>query len=58
MLSVHKVADLEPEAMVEESNSKQTYVLTPGQKIGEATVKEILPDRVILRVGDEDVPLF
>ena len=48
----------EPVAMIEESSTKQTYVLIPGQKIGDATVKEILPDRIILRVGDEDVPLF
>lgn len=48
----------EPVAMIEEISTKQTYVLTPGQRIGEATVKEILPDRVMLRVGDAEVPLF
>ena len=48
----------EPVAMIEQVSGKQTYVLKPGEMLGSATLKEVLPDRVILRVGDQDVELF
>lgn len=48
--------DDEPTVMIEQH--EQTFVLKVGQAIGQATVKEILKDRVILRVGNHDVELF
>ncbi len=48
----------DPTAMVEESGTQQTHVLTPGNVVGPFTVKEILPDRVILRAEGEDYVLF
>lgn len=46
----------EPVAMLEQH--QQTYVLKRGETLGSLTVKEILPDRVILRAGTQDVELF
>ena len=48
----------EPVAMIEEIATKETHVLRAGETVGAATVKEILHDRVVLRVEQEDVPLF
>lgn len=45
-----------PTAMIEQD--QQTYFLRPGDAIGSFTVKEIFPDRVILRAGDRDLELF
>ena len=48
----------EPVAMIEQGSSKQTHVLKVGDVLGAVTVKTILPDRVVLRVGEEEVELF
>jgi hypothetical protein len=48
----------EPVAMIEDASTSQTHVLKPGDTVGPATVKEILQDRVILRINEEDVELF
>jgi len=48
----------EPVAMVEQGSTQQTHFLKPGDSIGGAIVKEILQDRVIFRVGDEEMDLF
>lgn len=45
-----------PVAMIE--RQQQTYVLKVGESLGEFTVKEILKDRVILHVGNQDLELF
>lgn len=50
--------DPEPTAMIEQVSSHQTYFLRPGDLIGVATVRHVLPDRVILQVGTQDVELF
>ena len=47
-----------PEVMIEDSSSQQTFILHVGGTVGNAQVKEILQDRVVLRVGDQDVELF
>ena len=44
--------------MVEQLSTHQTHVLKPGDSVGAATVKDVLPDRVIFRVGEEEVELF
>lgn len=46
----------EPVAMIEQG--EQTHVLKAGQQLGEITVKDILQDRVLLRIGGQDVELF
>jgi hypothetical protein len=46
----------EPTAMIEQDG--QTYFLRPGDAVGAFTVKQILPDRVILRAGSRDLELF
>jgi len=48
----------EPIAMIEDTNTLQTHVLKRGEALGSSTVKEILPDRVILRINEADVELF
>ena len=48
----------DPTAMIEESETKQTHFLKRGSTLGPFTIKEILPNRVILRVGDKDFELF
>ena len=48
----------EPIAMIEQVSTQQTYFLKPGDLIGQAMVKEILSDRVVLHVGDQDMDLF
>ena len=48
----------EPVAMIEQVSSKQSSFLKAGDRLGSATVKEILQDRVILRIGEENVELF
>ena len=48
----------DPTAMIEEAETKQTYFLKPGSTIGLFTIKEVLPNRVILRAGDKDFELF
>ena len=48
----------EPTVMIEETATQQTHFLKPGSSIGPFTVKEILPTRVILRVGEQDFELF
>ena len=44
--------------MVEQLSDHQTHFLKVGNTIGVFTVKEILQDRVILRVGEHDFELF
>jgi len=60
LLSGLKLVGISPEpdptAMIE--MDKQTYFVRPGGTIGTFTVKQILPDRVILRAGDRDLELF
>ncbi len=46
----------EPVAMIEQN--QQTSFLKTGATIGPFTIKEILKDRVILRLGERDVELF
>lgn len=46
----------QPTAMIEQD--QQTHFLRPGDTVGRFTVKQILPDRVILRLGDRDLELF
>lgn len=48
----------EPVAMIEQVSTRQTHVLHAGDVIGAATVKEVLPDRVILRIGEQDADIF
>ena len=48
----------DPTAMIEETEAKQTHFLKLDGTIGPFTIKEILPNRVILRVGDKDFELF
>lgn len=46
----------DPVAMIEQAG--QTYVVRPGEPIGEATVKDVFPDHVILQVDGQEVELF
>ncbi|PIQ83510.1 MAG: hypothetical protein COV75_07180 [Candidatus Omnitrophica bacterium CG11_big_fil_rev_8_21_14_0_20_63_9] len=46
----------EPVAMLEQAN--QTYVVRPGEMIGEAKLKEIFPDHIVLEVDGQSVELF
>ena len=48
----------DPTVMIEETETKQTHFLKPGSTVGPFTIKEILPNRVILRAGDKDYELF
>ena len=48
----------EPTAMIEQRSTQQTQFLAPGSTVGPFTIKKILPDRVILHAGDQDVELF
>lgn len=46
----------EPQVMIE--YEKQTYFLKVGDVIGRFTIKEIQPDRAVLRLGTQDLELF
>ena len=48
----------DPIAMVEDTTTHQTNFLKLGATIGPFTVKEILPNHVILHAGDKDYELF
>ena len=48
----------EATAMIEDKASQQTHFLRRGETIGVFTIKEVLPDHVILRAGDQDFDLF
>ncbi len=46
-----------PQAVVERIQDRETIFLTVGDKLGEATLKEILPDRIIFRSGGNEIKL-
>lgn len=48
----------DPTVMIEELSTRETRFLRPGQTVGPFTIKEILPDRVILRAGGQELELF
>ena len=37
-----------PQAMLEDTQEQKTYLLGPGEQIGDVTIKKILQDKVIL----------
>lgn len=51
------VLDQDPKAIVEDLATQQTFFVSPGGKIGNATVAEIREDKVILIFGQERVEL-
>jgi hypothetical protein len=48
----------EPTAMIEQAGVGQTHFLKVGEVVGPFSIKEILPDRVILRYGAQEIELF
>jgi len=49
--------DKDPKAIVEDLGTQQTFFVSPGERIGNAIVQEILQDKVILIFGQEKVEL-
>ncbi len=49
--------DDDPKAIIEDAATKQTFFISPGERIGEALVEEIRGDRVILVFHEERVEL-
>ncbi len=49
--------DKDPKAIVEDLATQQTFFVSPGEKIGNVIVSEILEDKVILIFGQEKVEL-
>ncbi len=49
--------DKDPKAIVEDLGTQQTFFVSPGERIGNAVVAEIRPDKVILTFGQEKVEL-
>lgn len=49
--------DKDPKAIVEDLGTRQTFFVSPGEKIGNAVVGEIRQDKVILIFGQEKVEL-
>lgn len=48
----------EPEAIVKDNRSDQTYFVRGGQKIRDIEVKEVKSGSVILKAGDEEREIF
>ena len=49
--------DKDPKAIVEDLGTRQTFFVSPGEKIGSAIVSEVREDKVILIFGQEKVEL-
>ena len=48
----------EPTPMIEQTGAGRTHFLKVGEVVGPFSIKEILPDRVILRYGAQEIELF
>jgi hypothetical protein len=44
--------------MIEQISQNMTHVLKAGDPIGAFTVKEILQDRAVLQMGEQEIELF
>ena len=51
------ISGANPQAIIEDTKTKQTYFLKPGQRIGEIELKQILPGKVLLNYNDQEVEL-
>jgi len=43
-----------PQAMIEDSKEKKTYLLSAGEQIGVITIEKIFKDKVVLKKGDQE----
>ena len=46
-----------PQAIIEDTKSKQVYFLSPGERIGEIELKELLPGKVKLDYYGQETEL-
>ncbi|MBF0532548.1 MAG: hypothetical protein HQL23_05550 [Candidatus Omnitrophica bacterium] len=52
------ILDKNPTAIIEDLQSHQTIILSIGQKLGDAELKNIQENRAVFRDGDQDVELI
>ena len=52
------VLDRHPQAIIEDVSSKQTLFLSPGDELGQGTLKEVREDRIIVVIRDSALELL
>jgi hypothetical protein len=51
------ISGIDPQAVIEDTESKQTYFLSPGEYIGEIELRQILPGKVKLGYYGQEIEL-